>query len=191
MQAVSQYSVRNASNPFLAMFGWVIVASLAVGLPAAGAQDSFRVGVVDPKIVLEQSNNGKRAIAELKEHSSVRQKILETDKKELEKLQEKLQARQDAGETDLASLQQQLQNTFRKYQERGRTFQQELTEKQNTLMAEYMEKFRVATKAVAARQGFALVIDKGNEATLNIVLYSSQELDVTDDVLKEFETLYP
>ncbi len=191
MQAVNQCSVRKTSNPFLAMFGWVIVASLAVSLPHAGAQDSLRVGIVDPQVVLEESNYGKRAIADLKEHSSARQKILSTDEKELKKLRGKLQESQDSGGTDLPSLQKQLQRTFQKYQERGKTFQQELTEKQNTVMTEYMEKFRVATEAVAERQDFALIIDKGNEATLNIVLYASQGLDITKDVLKEFETLYP
>ena len=191
MQAVSQRSVHNASHPFLARLGWVIVASLTIGLPHAAAQDSFRVGIVDPQIVLEQSDYGKRLIADLKEHSSARQKILAADEKELKKLQEKLQAKQDAGETKLTSLQDQLQRTFQKYQQRGKTFQQELSEKQNTLMAEYMEKLQVATKAVAKRQGFALVIDKGNEANLNIVLYASQGLDVSKDVLKEFGTLYP
>ncbi len=184
MQAVSQCSVRNASTLFLAMVGWVIVAGLAVGLPHADAQE-FRVGIVDPQAILKESVYGKRKLAELEDHASARRKVLESDDEELKKLQEKLQASQDAGGDDLTSLQEQLRSKFQKFQQRGQTFQQELDKKQSEMMTEYIEKLKVAAQAVAEQQDFALVTD------LNIVLYASQGLDITKEVLKEFEQLYP
>ncbi len=191
MQAVSQFSIRHASNPLPAILTWVLAASLWCGLSHAAAQESFRVGVVDPQIVLEQSAYGKRTIAALKEHSSARQKVLASDEEDLKKLQEKLQASQDSNDADLTALQEQLQRKFQKYQQREQTFRQELAQKQTTLMTEYMGKLQVAAGTIAEQQGFTLIIDKGNEANLHIVLYASQGLDVTQDVLKEFEKLYP
>mgnify|MGYP003325167620 CR=1 FL=1 len=45
--------------------------------------------------------------------------------------------------------------------------------------------------AVADRHGFSLVIDKGNEGTLNIVLYNRKGLDITNEVVKEFNKRFP
>ena len=185
MQAVNQCSVRKTSNPFLAMFGWVIVASLAVSLPHAGAQDSFRVGIVDPQVILKKSVYGKRKRVELEEHASARQKVLESDREDIDKFHEKLQASKDASDAELQSMQEQLQRKVQKFEKRGQTFQQELSKKENDMMGEYIEKLKIVSKTVAERKGFALI------AAMSSVLYASQGLDITKDVLKEFETLYP
>ncbi len=182
MQAVSQHSAR---NPFLALLGWAIAASLVCGLPLAVAQDSFRVGVVNPQTILKESAYGKRKRADLEEHRSARRKVLDSDEEDLNKLQDKLQASQDASDADRQSMQQQLQRKFQKYQERVQTFEQELSKKQDDMETEYLEKLQVVAKTVAEQKGFAMVTN------MNVVLYSSQGLDVTEDVLKEFEKLYP
>ena len=47
------------------------------------ASDSFKMGVVDPQIVLEKSKAGKRALDGLKEYVTVRQKLLAKDEEDL------------------------------------------------------------------------------------------------------------
>jgi len=192
MQSASQISTRHAGHPFLAQIGWIIVAILGCGLPQAAAQESLRVGVVDPQAIMEQSAYGKRELAALKEHVTARQKILTSDEEELSALEEKIQEGQEAGSKNLASLRQKHQRNFRKYQDRIQTFQDELSEKRSNMTSEYMERLQIAIKAVAEEKGFSFIVTKANEATgTQIVLYSSKELDVTKDVLKEFEKLYP
>ncbi len=52
---------------------------------------------------------------------------------------------------------------------------------------EYMKKISTATKAVAEKSGFSLVVDKGSEQTVKIVIYNKDTIDLTDQVIKEFD----
>ncbi len=185
MQEARHVLAHKSSVPFFAIFGWAIVFSLSCGLPHAVAQSSVPVGIVDPQVVLKQSVSGKKLIANLEEHGAAREKVLATDEEELKKLREKIQNSQDIDDDERASLQGQFQRKIQKFEERKQTFRQEMAQKQNEMLAEYMEKVRTATKAVAERRGFSMVIDKGSN------LYAAQGLEITDDVVKEFDQLYP
>ena len=52
---------------------------------------------------------------------------------------------------------------------------------------EYSRKIADAAQAVAQKEGFAAVLDKGNESMFRIILYNQPGLDVTDLVVKEFD----
>ena len=190
MQGHSQRTSHKPSNRFLLLLGWFIIPSLFCGLPYAFADQPFQVGIIDPQAVMENSNSGQKALATLKEHIAVRQKLLEADEQELQKLEQQFQNGSDRSETETQFMQEQIQNKIQDYQRRRQIFQQELTEKQKNMMTEYMKKIAVATQTVAKRSGFLLVIDKGSDATLKIVLYSAEGLDITDEVVKEFNQRY-
>jgi outer membrane protein len=55
------------------------------------------------------------------------------------------------------------------------------------MVEEYQVKIDQAAAAVAEKNGFAAVMDKGSESTLKIVIYASDSLDVTEQVIKEFD----
>ena len=50
---------------------------------AVQAADAFKMGVVDPQMVLEKSKAGKKALDGLKEYVTTRQKLLSRDEEEL------------------------------------------------------------------------------------------------------------
>ena len=50
-----------------------------------------------------------------------------------------------------------------------------------------MKRIAVATQTVAEKGGFAIVVDKGSEQTIKIVIYSKDTIDLTDQVIKEFD----
>ncbi len=154
---------------------------------AASKKSSFRVGVIDPQLVIEKSKAGSRALAGLKEHAQARETVMKNDQKELEKLQKDLEATKgtlSADEQD--SKQNRFTQKFQEWQKRGQEFQNELGQKQKELVQEYMKKIEEATSIVAKRHGFDVVIDKGSETTLKIVLYHRDGLDLTNEVIKEF-----
>ena len=170
----------------------LIVGLCAIGLSgalahAATKKASFRVGVIDPQSVIEKSKAGKRALAGLKEHAQARQTVMMNDQKELERLKKDFEATQDKmSEVEKKREQDRLGQKFSEWQKRGQEFQQELGEKQKELVQEYMKKIQEATTIVAKRHGFDVVIDKGSENTLKIVLYHRNGLDLTNEVIKEF-----
>ena len=159
---------------------WLVMVS--PGLSA----ETFKVAVMDQQVVVEQSKAGKRALEELKAYSTTRQKIINADEQELKELQ---QALQDGKLTDSAKQEKQgqLQAKVEAYQRRLADFNREIQQKQREMVTEYSKKVQAASQAVGERNGYVAIIDKGIEAAMKIVLYHQPELDLTDQVVKEFD----
>ena len=158
---------------------------LAMVSPGLSAE-TFIVGVMDQQVVVQKSKAGKRAIEELKAYSTTRQKIIEADEQELKELQ---QALQDEKLTDSAKAEKQgqLQAKGEAYQRRLADFNREIQQKQRELVAEYSRKVQTAAQTVVETNGYVAIIDKGNESTMRIVLYYQPELDLTNQVVTEFD----
>ena len=166
---------------------------LGIGAAATGTgwtAEAFKMGVVDPQAVLEKSKAGRRALDGLKEHATSRQKLLAKDEDELKNL-EKQMKEQESGlpEAKKREIQTQFRTKIQDYQKRVQDFNQELAGKQKELVDDYMKRIQVATKAVAEKSGVALVVDKGSDATIKIVIYNKDTIDLTDQVIKEFDKL--
>jgi len=158
------------------------LAMVAPGL----SDDTFKVAVMDQQVVIEQSKAGKRALEELKAYSMTRQKIINADDQELKELQ---QAIQDGKLTDSAKQEKQgqFQAKLEAYQRRLADFNREIQQKQREMVAEYSRKVQAAAQSVGEKNGFVAVIDKGIAAAMKIVIYHQPALDLTDQVVKEFD----
>jgi outer membrane protein len=158
---------------------------LAMVSPGLSAE-IFQVAVMDQQVVIVQSKAGKRALEELKAYSMTRQKIINADDLELKELQQAIQ-----DEKLPVSVKQEKQGQFQvkmeAYQRRLTDFNREIQQKQREMVAEYSKKVQAAAQAVGEKNGYVAVIDKGSEAAMKIVLYHQPALDVTDQVVKEFD----
>ena len=161
---------------------------LLASLPAAQAAEAFKMGVVDPQTVLEKSKAGKKALDGLKEYVSTRQKLLSRDEEELRNtektLKEQVAKMSDAEKKEKET---QFRAKIQDYQKRAQEFNQELQGKQKELVDDYMKKIGAATQTVAEKGGFSIVVDKGSEQTVKIVIYNKDTIDLTDQVIKEFD----
>jgi len=181
------WNVQRSKQLCVVMMAGLCALGFTGELASAATKDSFRVGVLDPQTVIEQSKAGSRALAGLKEHAQARETVMKNDQKELEALQEDLKATQDTlSAEEQKRKQERFSQKFQEWQKRGQEFQAELGQKQKELVQEYMQKIEEATSIVAKRHGFDIVIDKGSESTLKIVLYQRDGLDLTNEVVKEF-----
>jgi len=157
-------------------------------LPAAQAAEAFKMGVVDPQAVLEKSKAGKKALDGLKEYVATRQKLLSGDEEELRNTEKTLKEQlAKLSDTEKKEKEAQFRTKVQEYQKRAQEFNQELQGKQKELVDEYMKKISSATKAVAEKGGFSLVVDRGSEQTVKIVIYNKDTIDLTDQVIKEFD----
>jgi len=150
------------------------------------SDDTLKVAVMNQQAVVEQSKAGKRALEELKAYSMTRQKIINADDQELKDLQ---LAIQDVKLTDSAKQEKQgqFQAKLEAYQRRLADFNREIQQKQREMVAEYMKKVQAAAQVVGEKNGYVAIIDRGNDVTMKIVLYYQPALDVTDQVVKEFD----
>ena len=177
--------------------GWVahlaamaILAQLAFAVsPLSGlAAEAAKIGVVDPQAVLEQSKAGRRALDALKEYAATRQKLIASDEEELKNIEKQLKDQETGlSEAQKREKQSQFRTKLQDYQKRAQEFNQELAVKQKEMVDEYMKKIGSATRAVAEKGGFTLVVDKGSENTVKIVIYNRDSLDITEQVIKEFD----
>jgi outer membrane protein len=170
----------------------IIIAAMAVTImwpySLGSAAETFKVGVVDQQAILERSKAGKRALDGLKEFSTARQRIVSADDEELKRIESELK-KEDPSVNDALKRekQEQFRVKFENYQRRLQDFNREIQAKQKQLVEEYQKKIDQAAGAVAEKNGLAAVLDKGNENTLRIVIYAQDSLDVTDQVVKEFD----
>jgi outer membrane protein len=168
----------------LAAAGMLLLASL----PSAQATEAFKMGVVDPQTVLEKSKAGKKALDGLKEYVSTRQKLLSGDEEDLRNTEKTLKEQvAKLSDTEKKDKETQFRTKVQEFQKRAQEFNQELQVKQMELVDEFMKKISSATKTVAEKGGFALVVDKGSEQTVKIVIYNKDTIDLTDQVIKEFD----
>lgn len=163
----------------------VVALWLAMVSPGLSAE-TFKVAVMDQQVVIEQSKAGKRALEEIKAYSTTRQKIINADDQELKELQQTIQ---DGKLTDSAKQEKQgqFQAKLEAYQRRLTDFNREIQQKQREMVAEYSKKVQAAAQAVGEKNGYVAIIDKGIEAAMKIVLYHQPALDLTDQVVKEFD----
>lgn len=159
--------------------------SLSTSIQAA---EAFKMGVVDPQSVLEKSKAGKKALDGLKEYVSTRQKLLARDEEDLRNYEKQLKEQAaKLSETEKKDKETQFRAKIQDFQKRAQEFNQELQGKQKELVEDYMKKISAATQTVAEKGGFALVVDKGSEQTVKIVIYSKDTIDLTEQVIKEFD----
>jgi outer membrane protein len=164
---------------------------LILGAAPALAAD-FKMGVLDPQEVLEKSKAGKRSLDALKEYARTRQKVLASDEDELKTFEKSLKDQEATlNEQQKREKQEVFRAKIQAYQKRAQDFNQDLAGKQKEMVDDYMKRIAAATKNVAEKGGFSLVVDKGSEQTLRIVIYNKDTIDITNDVIKEFDRLNP
>lgn len=165
----------------------LVLCQAAVSLAA----EAFKVAVMDQQAVLEKTKAGKRALDSLKEFRDSRQRIISADDEEMKKIEKALKEQEsDLSEPARREKQDQFRKKFEAYQARLQDFNREIQQKQKELGDEYLTKIKQVAAGVAQRGGYAAVMDKGNEATLKIVIYHSPVVDLTDSVVKEFDKRY-
>jgi outer membrane protein len=170
--------------------GGLLVALLVVsGCAAAGAKVEGKVGVVDPARVLSETSTGKKAKDSLNVFSKNRQALIEMDEKELRRMEEDF-GRQASVLS--AAAKKEREDQFRRrvaeYQQKAGDMNREVQEKQKDVLEGFREKVGLVVGKVAKRLGLQVVIDKGKGGP---TLYSEEGLDITGQVIDEFNREYP
>lgn len=152
----------------------------------AQAAERVKVAMMDQQQVIERSVAGKRALEELKSYSTTRQKIIDSDDQELKELEKGVQ---DSALSEEARKEKQehFRTKLEAYQRRIQDFNREVQEKQRGMVAEYAQKIQAAASTVAQKEGYTAVIDRGSDATVKIIIYSHPSVDLTDQIIKEFD----
>ncbi len=168
----------------------LLVALLAVSGCAAGvAKVEGKIGVVDATRVLNETNVGKKAKDSLTIFSKNRQALIEMDEKELRRMEEDF-GRQASilSPTAKREREEQFRRRVTEYQQKANDMNREVQEKQKDVLEGFREKVGLMVGNVSKRLGLQVVIDKGKGGA---TLYSDEGLDITGQVIDEFNREYP
>jgi outer membrane protein len=178
-------SLKRARRTFAALA--LVMLGLTLWIPQPFAAD-FKMGVIDPQVILEKTKAGKRALDGLREYVSTRQKLLSRDEEELRNIEKQIKEQASKlSESEKKDRETSFRTKIQDYQKRAQEFNQELQSKQKELVDEYMKRIAAATQTVADKGGYQLVLDKGSEQTVKIVIYNKDAIDLTEQVIKEFD----
>jgi outer membrane protein len=170
--------------------GSLLAALLVVSGCAAGvAKVDGKIGVVDAARVLSETSAGKKAKDSLSIFSKNRQALIEMDEKELRRMEEDF-GRQASilSPTAKREREDQFRRRVTEYQQKANDMNREVQEKQKDVLEGFREKVGLMVGNVSKRLGLQVVIDKGKGGP---TLFSDEGLDITGQVIDEFNREYP
>jgi outer membrane protein len=170
--------------------GCLLLALLAVaGCAAGGAKIEGKVGVVDPARVLSETIAGKKAKDSLSAFSKNRQALIEIEEKELRRMEEDFGRQASVlSATAKREREEQFRRRMAEYQQKAGEMNREVQEKQKDVLEAFREKVELVVGKVSKRLGLQVVMDKGKGGP---TLYSEDGLDITGQVIEEFNREYP
>jgi outer membrane protein len=170
--------------------GGLLMALLAVsGCAASGVKVEGKVGVVDPTRVLNETNSGKKAKDSLSAFSKNRQALIEMDEKELRRMEEDFGRQASVlSATAKREREEQFRRRVTEYQLKAGEMNREVQEKQKEVLEGFREKVEIIVGKVSKRLGLQVIIDKGKGGP---TLYNEPGLDITGQVIEEFNREYP
>ncbi len=159
------------------------------GCAAGGAKVEGKIGVVDPARVLSETNSGKKAKDSLSAFSKNRQALIEMDEKELRRMEEDFGRQASVlSATAKREREEQFRRRVTEYQQKASEMNREVQEKQKDVLEGFREKVGLVVGKVSKRLGLQVIMDKGKGGP---TLYSDEGLDITGQVIDEFNREYP
>ncbi len=165
---------------------WLAAVLLLGGVIAAApayAADGVKIGFVDMRQVILESNPGRA-------HQADMERFIKEHQAPLDKEKDKLQAMRDNFEKERLTLtdaqkaakQKQFEAELQKYQAMAGQAQAALRDKDNRYMQRSISAIRVIIAKVAHRDHLSLVFEK----TQLMVLYSEPGMDITQQVMQMY-----
>ncbi len=169
----------------------LLLAMLLTGCrgPANEAKIDARIGVIDPQKVLNETNAGKKAKENLASFSKNRQALIELDERELRRMEEDF-VKQATVLTPTAKREreEQFRRRMQEYQQKVTELNREVQEKQKDVLESFRDKVEGIVAKVAKRLGLHMVVDKSKGGP---TIYHEEQLDISNQVIEEFNRDYP
>lgn len=155
----------------------------------AGPHIEGKIAVVDPARALNESNAGKKAKDALAAFSKNRQALIEMEEKELRRMEEDFVKQASVlSPTAKKEREDQFRRRMAEYQQKVSELNREVQEKQKDVLDGFRDKMELVVGKVSKRLGLQVVIDRGKGGP---TIYSDETLDITGQVIEEFNREYP
>ena len=154
--------------------------SLCLGAQAQALD--YKIGVVDPERVIEESPQYEAARQALHEEVADRERALREQQAKLDELKKNLE--RDAplmSEEEIARLQNDIRNRDRKVKYAKAEFQEDFALRQNELRTKLIAQVREVVQELAKEQKIDLIVSEG-------VVYFSERVDMSAQVIERLQS---
>lgn len=165
----------------LVVSGVLLLGAICHG-PAARAD--VKIGYVDMQKAIQETTEGKKAKKELEKEFNAKKEELAKKEANIKKMQEDFEKKKnvladEAKQQKAAELQQEMM----KYRDVMGQSQLNLQKKEQELTRPILEKLQDVLEKVAKEGGYTVILEKSEQS----VLWAKKEIDLTDEVVKNFE----
>lgn len=177
----------------MALAAWGLLGTLAAWAQApaaAGSAVSGKVGVISIRQAIIGTAEGKLASAELQSQFASRQNEIENLNKQINDLQQRLQA--GAGKLspdEEARLRQQGQRLAQRLDRMNTEYQEDVNAAQADVIDRIGRKMVDVLDRYSRENGYVVVLDSSAQNTP--ILFASTQIDVTQDIVRLYDQAYP
>lgn len=162
----------------------IMTASVISTLPAVAHADG-KIALVNLQRALNDVDEGKKIKATLKKDFDLKNAEIQKMKTDIESTSKNLESQkmvlsQDAVKTKS----QEIQTKFMDLQNKAATYEQDLKKKEAESAKKILDKLQLIVGSLAQKNGYSLVL----ENSANIVLYSKDTVDITNDVISAYNS---
>ncbi len=165
----------------------LVVMALGFGQQSTANIDSNQIkfGYVDLQRAIQESSAGKTAKKDLESDYNKKKKELDKMEADLKKMGEDLEKKALVLSDDVkAKKQGEFQQEMMKYRESFSKAQMEVQKKERELTLPIIKDLRDIIGDIAKKENFSMVFEKAEQS----VLWAKDELDLTERIVKEFES---
>jgi outer membrane protein len=171
-------------------FGTSVVRAQTTAAPSAGSAASGKIGVINVRQAIVATSEGKQASAELQSQFAPRQTELENLNKQITDLRQRLSAGQATlSQEEQARLTRQGEILARQLQRKQDEYQEDVNAAQGDVIDKIGRKMIDVLDRYARENGYVAILDSSAQNTP--ILYASNQIDVTQDIVRLYDQAYP
>jgi outer membrane protein len=158
--------------------------------PASSAVAGNKIGVINVRQAIVTTSEGKQASAELQSQFAARQTELENLNKQITDLRQRLAAGQSTlSQDEQARLTRQGELLARQLQRKQDEYQEDVNASQGDVIDKIGRKMIDVLDRYARENGYVAILDSSAQNTP--ILYASNQIDVTQDIIRLYDQAYP
>lgn len=165
-----------------------LIVSMALMEKGSSADDGIKIAYVDLKVILNESDAGKKAKAELESLIKTKQAAIDEKGKSIEKLKGEFEKQASVLSPEAKkSKEEEIERLLRDYQRLVQDSQGELKKREDKYTESIIREIRDIIDKIGKEEGYSLIL----ENVEGIILYSKKDLDITEKVIKRYNELKP
>jgi outer membrane protein len=162
----------------------------AAAAPASSGAAGNKIGVINVRQAIVTTSEGKQASAELQSQFAARQTELENLNKQITDLRQRLAAGQSTlSQDEQARLTRQGELLARQLQRKQDEYQEDVNASQGDVIDKIGRKMIDVLDRYARENGYVAILDSSAQNTP--ILYASNQIDVTQDIIRLYDQAYP